>query len=228
MSLLLEQLVNGVIIGSVYSLIALGFSLIFSILEVINFAHGSILVMGTLIGLVVLQRTNFWVGLLIAALASGLLGALVEKAAIYPLRLRRAPLGAQFISTIGAGMMIDIAALVIFGPKTRPFPPSLPATQFALGPVRGSVVELAILGVSLGLMALLQVLVNRTRFGKAIRATVQNPRAAAMFGVDVDTVNTLTFALGSALAAVAGMLMGVYYNMADLGTGFLAGMKGFV
>ncbi|HEY3314891.1 MAG TPA: branched-chain amino acid ABC transporter permease [Bacillota bacterium] len=228
MSLLLEQTVNGLVIGSVYALIALGFSLIFSILEVINFAHGSVLVMGTFIGLVAMRQAGFWVGLGAAAAASGLLGVLIEKAAIYPLRVRRAPAGAQFISTIGAGMMIDIAALVIFGPKTRPFPPALAGGPLALGPVQISRMEVVILAVSLGLMAALQLLIRRTRFGKAIRATVQNPAAAAMFGVDVDLVNTATFALGSALAAVAGVLMGAYYNVADLGTGFMAGMKGFV
>jgi branched-chain amino acid transport system permease protein len=225
--MILDQIVNGITLGTVYALIALGFSLIFSILELINFAHGSILMVGSFIGLTVALRSNFLVALLVTAVATGLIGFSVEKMALYPLRIRKGPPAAQFISTIGAGMMIDIAAFLIWGPYTRTFPVPFRVQPLHLGSAQVSPFELAVLVVSLSCMLLLQFLILHTRFGRAMRATVQNPVVAGMMGVNVDLVISSVFALGSALAGIAGILISVYYNCVDLGIGFMAGMKGF-
>jgi branched-chain amino acid transport system permease protein len=226
-----QQLINGIVLGSVYALIAVGFSLVFSILQIINFSHGSLVMMGVFISLAI-GLSLPWLGFagtaIVTMIVVAVVGVLVERLAVAPLRTKGAHRSLALVSTLGAAMMLEAIAQLIWGADVRPYPLSLPSGVIEFGGIRITYTELVIVSVSAILMIGLQLLVRYARWGRAIRATAQNPTAAALMGIDINSTVRQVFAIGSALAAVAGMLMGAYYNFAHPAMGFVPGIKGFV
>ena len=235
-----QQLVNGVTLGSVYALVALGYTMVYGILKLLNFAHGEVYMMGAFAGFGILSAFGGAVGVTInavlligmmlgvAMLGSGLLGVAVERFAYRP--LRNAPRIAPLISALGVSFFLQSTALLLFGADFRSYETyeyiDL-ASGIHWGPLNISVVRITVILTSVALMVALTLLVARTRLGKAMRATAFDREAAAMQGIDVDRVIVATFFIGSALAGAAGVMVGlVFYKVYHL-MGFIAGLKGF-
>ena len=233
---LLQQLLNGVTWGSIYALIALGYTMVYGVLRLINFAHGEVYMMGAMSG----YYTAHWLGLagapsvtglvvvLVASmLVCGLLGALIERVAYRPLRGagRLAPL----ITAIGVSLLLQNAGQLVFGADPKFFPPLLRSEEvFRAGEVAISNIQLTVLVTALLLMGALEYIVQRTRFGRAMRAVSYDAPAAALMGVPVDRVIAGTFVLGSMLAAAAGILVGLSNPKIDPLMGLMPGLKAFV
>lgn len=227
-SQIFAQIINGLTLGSTYALIALGYTMVYGILELINFAHSEIYMTGAFVGLlmVTVYRLPFAVALLLGMAASCILGVIIEKVAYRP--LRKANRIAPLISAIGVSIFLQNAGLLIFGPQARAFPSNLNMSGLKLGTLLISPLQILILAVSIILMFGLQILIQRTRMGQAMRATAQDKETAQLMGIKIDRVISFTFAIGSALGGAAGVLVGVYFNSADPMMGFLPGLKGFV
>jgi branched-chain amino acid transport system permease protein len=235
-----QQIVNGVTLGSVYALIALGYSMVYGILKLLNFAHGEVYMMGAFIGYFVLTGLGgsaspmlpvapvLILMLLAGMLGSGLLGVVIERFAYRP--LRNAPRIAPLISAIGVSFFLQASALLLFSAQFRTYnTPQLisPATRLEVGPLRISLVRMLVIGSAIVLMIALTLLVNRTRLGKAMRAVSYDREAAAMMGIDVDRVIVATFFIGSVLAGAAGVMVGLVFERVFHFMGFIAGLKGF-
>ncbi|HHY05231.1 MAG TPA: branched-chain amino acid ABC transporter permease [Thermoanaerobacterales bacterium] len=224
-----EQIINGLALGSTYSLIALGYTMVYGILELINFAHSEIYMTGAFIGLtmVTVYKVPFPIALLISMAGSCILGVCIEKAAYKP--LRKANRIAPLISAIGVSIFLQNLALIIAGPQARAFPKNFKVTTIQVGSLfKISSIQLLILLVSIVLMIGLHFLINKTKIGQAIRATAQDKETAQLMGIKIDRIISLTFAIGSALGGAAGVLVGVYFNSVDPMMGFFPGLKGFV
>ncbi len=232
----LQQLLNGVAWGSIYALIALGFTMVYGVLKLINFAHGEVYMVGAMTGYYAahalgLARAPSLLGLAatlaIAMTACALLGALIERVAYRPLRSagRLAPL----ITAIGVSLLLQNAGQLVFGADPKFFPPLIESREvFRAGAIAVSNIQLAVLSTAMCLMAALEFVVMRTRFGRAMRAVSYDAPAAALMGVKVDRVIQGTFVLGSALAAAAGVLVGLSNPKIDPLMGLLPGLKAFV
>lgn len=235
-----QQLVNGLTLGSVYALIALGYTMVYGILKLLNFAHGEVYMMGAFAGFGVLSlfggavgvtiNVVFLIGMMLAVamLGAGFLGVAIERFAYRP--LRNAPRIAPLISALGVSFFLQSSALILFGADFRSYETyeyiDL-ASGIHWGPLNISIVRIAVILTAVAMMLGLTLLVARTRLGKAMRATSFDREAAAMQGIDVDRVIVATFFIGSALAGAAGVMVGlVFYKVYHL-MGFLAGLKGF-
>ncbi len=236
MDIFAQQLINGLVLGSVYALVALGYTMVYGILELINFAHGEITMMGAMVALAVIGAlvgagvhlpgiVIVGLGLLAAIPACMLLGFAIERIAYRP--LRKAPRLAPLITAIGMSIVLQNVAMLIWGRQYISFPPILPQGRHEILGATISDVQIAILVVSTVLMFALVLLVRRTRLGRAMRATAQAPQIAGLMGVNVNTIISLTFIIGSALAAVAGVMVSAYYGLAHYYMGFLLGLKAF-
>ena len=240
-TLLLQQLINGLSLGAMYALIPLGFTLVYGIIELINFAHFNVFMVGSFIGLWTLHlfgvsgQAVVLAGLpLVLALGaafaasmigSGVLGVVIERLSLRPLRNVRGP--SAMITTIGVSYILFNAVLLFVGADTKNFPNPLPPIAFHVGGAVLRLREILIWVVSLVLMAGLYGFVQRTRLGRAMRATAQDSEAARMMGVDVDRVVVLAFFLGSALAGAGGLVFGLYYNFTSFLIGYTAGLRAF-
>ena len=232
--ILLQQILNGLVLGSVYALVALGYTMVYGILQLINFAHGDVLMIGAMVGVTV-AGLLVKAGLpgpvvLMLALAAAipvcvLLSLFVERVAYRP--LRNAPRLAPLITAIGVSIVIQTVAMIVWKPNPIVFPDLLPTTPIEIGGALLAPKQLLILVVSAAMMIGLMVLVNRTKLGRAIRATAENPRIAGLMGVNANQVIAATFAIGAALAAVAGVLVAMNYNIAQFSMGFIPGLKAF-
>lgn len=226
-----EQIVNGLTQGSVYALLALGFTLIFGTLRMVTFAHGEVYMVGAYIGFEVIRllHPSFPLAILVALLATALLGILVELLAFQ--FLRNAPHATSLLVTIGISILLVNLAQKIWGPETQSVPYSildrLGNFEIQVGGVYITFLQIAVLGVTILLMLLLYLLINRTRLGMVIRATAQDYEAAFAMGVNVNLIYMLAFAIGSMLGGVAGVLVGVYYNLFYPTMGGLYGLKAF-
>lgn len=224
-----EQIINGLTLGSTYSLIALGYTMVYGILELINFAHSEIYMTGAFLGLlmVTVYKLPFALALIASMAGSCLLGVLIEKAAYKP--LRKANRIAPLISAIGVSIFLQNLALLVAGPQARAFPANLKISTIKVGSLlRFSSLQLLILIISVLLMVGLHFLIQKTRIGMAMRATAQDKETAQLMGIKIDKVISFTFAIGSALGGAAGVLVGVYFNSVDPMMGFFPGLKGFV
>jgi branched-chain amino acid transport system permease protein len=226
--MLLQQLVNGVMLGAVYALIAIGYTLIFGVLGMLHLAHGEVFMVGAFVGLVVATKYSGHVMLSLAAamLATGALGLLVERVAFRP--LRGAHHLAPLATTIGAGIVLQETARWYFGPEQRGFPSAIGLTLWELGPLRVSSVQVFILAAAVMLMAAVHLFLSRTRAGRAVRATAEDPTVAGLLGVNVGAVVLLVFFVASALAGAAGVLVGLAYNSVHPFIGVQMGIKGLV
>jgi len=239
--LLLQQVINGLSLGAMYALLALGFTLVYGILELINFAHFNVFMIGSFIGMWTLQAMGFsgqgttlgglpLVGVLLVAfgvtmIASGVLGVLIERFSLRPLRNVKGP--AAMITTIGVSYILFNIILLAVGADSKNFPNPLPPIVWHFGDAVLRLREVLIWGVSIVLMAALQFWVQNSKMGKAMRATAQDPEAARMMGVEVDRVIIMAFFVGSALAGAGGLIFGLYYNFTSFIIGFTAGLRAF-
>jgi len=225
-----QQLINALSLGSIYALIALGYTMVYGIIQLINFAHGDVLMVGAYIGLFCMTtlHLNFFASLLIAMAGCAVLGMIIERVAYKP--LRNSTRIAVLITAIGVSLLLEYTMMYFVGAGAKAYPPlpSWMTGSFEVGGVIVKNIQLVIIAVSVVLMLLLQFIVRRTRVGKAMRAVSQDADAARLMGVSVDNTISLTFALGSALAAAAGVLLGVYYNSINPLMGIMWGLKAFV
>ena len=232
--ILLQQILNGLVLGSVYALVALGYTMVYGILQLINFAHGDVLMVGAMVGVTVVGvlAPSGLPGPVLLMIALGcaipvcvLRSLFVERVAYRP--LRNAPRLAPLITAIGVSIVIQTVAMIVWKPNPIVFPDLLPTTPIEIGGALLAPKQLLILVVSALMMIGLMTLVNRTRLGRAMRATAENPRIAGLMGVNANQVIAATFAIGAALAAVAGVLVGMNYNIAQFSMGFILGLKAF-
>jgi branched-chain amino acid transport system permease protein len=225
---LLQQLVNGVMLGAVYALIAIGYTLVFGVLGMLHLAHGEVFMIGAFVGLMVATAYagNVMLALAAAMVVTGLLGVLIERVAFRP--LRGAHHLAPLATTIGAGIALQETARWYFGPEQKGFPSTIAVTLWELGPLRVSSVQVFILAAALVLMAAVSVFLTRTRAGRAVRATAEDPTVAGLLGVNVSAVIVLVFFVASALAGAAGVLVGLAYNSVHPFIGVQMGIKGLV
>lgn len=223
-----QQLVNGVQIGSVYALVAIGYTMVYGIAKMINFAHGDIIMVGSYVALLFFQSSGLPVWGVIAATAavSAVLGVTIERPAYKP--LRGGSRMSALITTIGVSLMLQNGFLLIFGSSPKPFPNHFTGEGFTLGGVTVSRLTAITLVVTVVLMVLLTLFVNRTRVGKAMRAVSEDQGAAQLMGINIDTSISITFAIGSALAAVAAVLYSSTYPLINPYMGSMLGLRAFI
>ncbi|MDA8235201.1 MAG: branched-chain amino acid ABC transporter permease [Clostridia bacterium] len=228
MEVFLQQLINGLSLGSIYALIALGYTMVYGIIRLINFAHGDIYMVGAYVGyFAATQGFGFIPSLLIAMVTCAVLGVVIERLAYKP--LRNAARLAALITAIGVSLFLEYGGMMIVTPQVRTFPDILSNKIYPLmGGVQISFREIIIFVVTITLMLLLQFIVHKTKTGKAMRAVSHDNEAAMLMGINVDNTISATFAIGSALAAAAGVLVGVYYNQIEPLMGIMPGLKAFV
>jgi branched-chain amino acid transport system permease protein len=236
MDILLQQIINGLVLGSMYALVALGYTMVYGIINLINFAHGEVLMVGaltswTVIGLMQdgMPGAPGWLvlllSLIIACVVAAALNYVIEKVAYRP--LRNAPKLAPLITAIGMSILLQTLAMIIWKPNYKPFPSLLPSSPIAVGGASITPTQILILGLTAVSLALLMWLVHATRLGRAMRATAENPRVAALMGVRPDMVISATFIIGAVLAAIAGVMWAANYGTVQHTMGFLPGLKAF-
>ena len=236
MDIFLQQLFNGLVLGSVYALVALGYTMVYGILQLINFTHGEVLMVGAMVSLTVvsLLQTFFpgmapWAMMLLALLtaipACMALSATIERLAYRP--LRNAPRLAPLITAIGLSIVLQTLAMLVWGPNPMVFPDLLPTIPIQWQGAFIAPKQLLILGVSAVLMVALVLLIQYSRLGRAMRAVSESPSMAMLMGINPDRIIALTFMIGAALAAVAGLLVAMNYNIVHFTMGFILGLKAF-
>ena len=236
MDVLLQQVINGLVLGSMYALVALGYTMVYGIINLINFAHGEVLMVGaitswTVIGLMrdAMPGAPGWTILILATLIACVVAAAlnfaIEKIAYRP--LRNSPKLAPLITAIGMSLLLQTLAMIIWKPNYKAYPTLLPSTPVHIGGAVITPTQIMILGVTAVSLAVLMWLVNATRLGRAMRATAENPRVAALMGVRPDMVISATFIIGAVLAAIAGVMYASNYGTAQHSMGFIPGLKAF-
>jgi len=234
MEILLQQIINGLVLGSVYALVALGYTMVYGIINLINFAHGEVLMVGALTSWTVIQllvdvALPGWLKLLISLVAAvvvcSVLNFAIEKVAYRP--LRNAPRLAPLITAMGMSLLLQTLAMIIWKPNYKPYPILLPSEPFHIGGAVINTTQILILVSTAVVLIGLMWLVNRTKLGRAMRATAENPRVAALMGVKPDMVISATFIIGAALAALAGVMYAANYGSVQHTMGFLPGLKAF-
>ena len=228
MDIWLQQLLIGISVGAIYALIALGYTMVYGIIKLINFAHGDVFMIGAFAGYYALTtwQMGFFPALLFAMAASALLGVTIERVAYR--RLRHSPRLAALTTAIGVSLFLEYVTIYLRGAQPEAYPSLFPNRRLE---VLGASIKLdavVILIVAVALMAVLQVIVQRTKTGKAMRAVSYDMEAARLMGISVDRTISVTFALGSALGGAAGVIYGLYYTRIDPLMGVLAGLKAFV
>ncbi|MBV9786202.1 MAG: branched-chain amino acid ABC transporter permease [Acidisphaera sp.] len=228
MLLLLQQVVNGLIIGSTYAVVAVGFSMVFTVLRVINFAHPDIFMLGMFAGLAAgtYVSHSFVVVLVLGALGAGVAGLVLERLVIRPLRGRDVLM--TLIATLGVAIMLENGMALLKGPDPVPYPALLGQAALGLGGIRIGERQLANFAISLLVLALASYYVRATRYGRATRAIAERPDVAAAFGVNVDVISRITVVLASMMAGVAAVSVGALYGSASAFVGLLYGLKSFV
>mgnify|MGYP006170405625 CR=1 FL=1 len=236
MDVLLQQIINGLVLGSMYALVALGYTMVYGIIGLINFAHGDVLMVGALTSWTLIGwMSSAWAGMpgwllllvatLIAMVVCGALNYAIEKLAYRP--LRNSPRLAPLITAIGMSLLLQTFAMIIWAPNPKSYPSTLSREPIEFGGAVISVTQITILATTVITLAFLMWLVNRTNLGRAMRATAENPRVAGLMGVKPDMVISATFVIGAILAAIAGVMYASNYGTAQHAMGFLPGLKAF-
>lgn len=226
--MLLQQLINGIALGSTYALIALGYTMVYGIIALINFAHGEIYMTGAFVGLLMVTtfKTNIFIGMIAAMIVCMVMGVVMEFIAYRP--LRKSSRLSALISAIGVSIFLQTLALMVFGADAKGYPDGVfPIRQLHVGTADISTLQVLIIGVSALLMIGLEFIVRKTKIGKAMRATSEDYNTAALMGINVNRIISFTFALGSALAAAGGVLVGILFNAVSFNMGLMAGLKAF-
>ncbi len=234
MEIFIQQIINGLVLGSVYALIALGYTMVYGIINLINFAHGDVLMVGALTSwsvVTVLADSGLpgWLMLLLSLIAAvivcSLLNFSIEKIAYRP--LRNAPRLAPLITAMGMSLLLQTLAMIIWKPNYKPYPILLPSEPFFIFGAVINTVQIIILVCTAIALTSLMYLVHRTKLGRAMRATAENPRVAGLMGVRPDAVISATFVIGASLAALAGVMYAANYGSVQHSMGFLPGLKAF-
>jgi len=230
----LQQVINGLTAGSVYAVVALGYTMVYGIIQLINFAHGEVVMIGAMVAFTVINALVPYgmPPLVIVLIGAGcavpvcmLVGYAMERLAYRP--LRHAPRLAPLITAIGVSIILQHLALLIWSRNVLAFPQIIASQTYFIGGAAITSIQIAILTICFGMMAALAILVYRTPLGTAMRATAQNPQVAGLMGVDINRVIAATFIIGAALGAVAGVLYGTYYGLAQYTMGSILGLKAF-
>lgn len=236
MDTFIQQVINGLVLGSLYSLIALGYTMVYGILNLINFAHGDVLMIGALTALttIMVLKSHFpdlpgWflmlAGMAVAIPVCVAVSLLIERIAYRP--LRNAPRLAPLITAIGVSIVLQTLAMLVWGRNYLTFPQLLPSDPIVIAGATVTVTKLVVIALSAIIMVALMLLVNRSKLGRAMRATAENPRVAGLMGVNPNFVIAVTFAIGASLAAVAGVMIAATYSVAHFYMGFMPGLKAF-
>lgn len=225
---LIQQIINGLSLGSIYALLALGYTMVYGIIKLINFAHGDIYMIGAFIGfyVAITLGLSFLPTLLIAMAGSALAGVIIEKIAYKP--LRKSPRITLLITAIGMSLLLENGMRYIVGPQPKSFPQLIKVSKINIGSIQISNLQIITLLVSFILVVLLQFIVHKTKVGKAMRAASEDIEAAALMGINVNNTISFTFALGSALAGAAGVLVALSWVSIDPYMGIMPGLKAFV
>ena len=228
MQLLMQQMVNGIALGSIYAMIALGYTMVYGTIRLINFAHGDVYMLGAFLGyyLVTVLGVNWMLALLITMGVIAVVGVLIERIAYKP--LRHSTRVAALITAIGVSYLIQNLMIYFVGPEMRAFPAPIEVKMFKVFGLIVNSKQLIVLAVTITVMIALQIIVQHTRMGKAMRAVAVDQDAAQLMGINVDRVISFTFTLGSALAGLAGILVGIYYNSIQATMGTAPGLKAFI
>lgn len=228
MASILQQLLNGVILGSVYALLALGYTMVYGIIKLINFAHGDVYMLGAYFGyfFIKIWHLNFFVALILSMIVSAGVGVLIELIAYRP--LRHSSRIAVLISALGVSFLLENGMSYAVGSDKRAFPQAIATVQYHVGQLQISNIQLLIIGTAVILMLALTLIVQKTKMGRAMRAVSADQEAAVLMGINVNRTISFTFAIGSALAAAGGVLIGLYYNNIDPLMGKTPGIKAFV
>lgn len=224
----IQQLVNGISLGSIYALIALGYTMVYGIIKLINFAHGDVFMVGSFIGFYSIAGLglDFFTALVLAMTFCAIFGVLIERIAYK--RLRNATRIAALITAIGVSLLIENGFIFFWGPQPKAFPDVIVNGSIDILGAQISVKSILILSVSIVLMVILQFIVHKTKIGKAMRAVSHDNETAKLMGINVDNTISATFAIGSALAGAAGVIFGLYYTKIDPLMGIIPGIKAFV
>ena len=234
METFIQQIINGLVLGSIYALVALGYTMVYGIMGLINFAHGEVVMIGAMVALMLIKLLAgsglpvvviMLLAFAAAALVCMAVGFAVERIAYRP--LRRAPKLAPLITAIGISIILQNLAMLIWGRNYHSFPPILPTTSHEIMGASITTLQIVIVLIAAMMMAGLIVLIDRTRLGRAMRATAENPPIAQLMGVNINQIISLTFVIGSALAAVAGLMVSANYAIAHYYMGFMLGLKAF-
>ena len=236
MEILLQQIINGLVLGSMYALIALGYTMVYGIINLINFAHGEVMMVGALTSWSIISLMQesmpgtpgyiiLIISLLIACVVASTLNFVIEKVAYRP--LRNSPKLAPLITAIGMSIFLQTMAMILWKPTYKSYPTLLPSTPINVGGALISPTQIMILVFTAVSLAVLMWLVNHTKLGRAMRATSENPKVAALMGVKPDMVISATFVIGAVLAAIAGVMYASNYGTAQHAMGFLPGLKAF-
>ena len=236
MDTFIQQIINGLVLGSMYALVALGYTMVYGVLNLINFAHGDVLMVGAMVGVTILKILQTAApglpGIVKLGIAIGgaipvciLVNIIIERVAYR--RLRNAPRLAPLITAIGVSILLQTFAMMIWGRSPIPFPQVMSSESFNIMGALISQTQVMLLVLATAAMVGLVLLVEKTRMGRAMRATAENPRVAGLMGVDSNKVIVMTFAIGAALAAVAGVMWGANYSSAQFAMGFVPGLKAF-
>ena len=233
MDIFIQQIINGLVLGSIYALVALGYTMVYGIMGLINFAHGEVVMIGAMVALTVIKLlagsglSSFvvtLVALIAAAAVCMAVGYAIERIAYRP--LRRAPKLAPLITAIGVSIVLQNLAMLVWGRNYHAFPAILPVAEHEFLGATITSVQIAIVLIAALLMAVLIALIDHTRLGRAMRATSENPPIAQLMGVNINQIISLTFVIGSALAAVAGLMVSANYSIAHYYMGFMLGPQG--
>jgi branched-chain amino acid transport system permease protein len=224
----LQQMVNGLSLGSIYALIALGYTMVYGIIKLINFAHGDVYMIGAYIGFAATTYAHlgFFPALILSMIVCAILGMVIERIAYKP--LRNSSRITVLITAIGVSLLLEYTMMFFVGAEVRSYPKVLTNHLFHFGGVRVNMQQIYILVTAVALMILLQYIVTKTKTGKAMRAVSIDKDAAQLMGIRVDKTISITFAIGSAFAGAAGVLVGLYYNSIDPLMGMMPGLKAFV
>ena len=232
-----QQLINGLTVGSVYAIIALGYTMVYGILELINFAHGEIYMLGAYLGIILLgfftasglTEQSLFLSLIltvvISALFCAMYGFAMEKVAYKP--LRNAPRLSPLISAIGVSIFLQNYVMLTQGATDKVFPYRIGETVLHFQDVQMTITQVLIIAISALMMLFLRLFISRTRIGKAMRATSQDMTMASLVGINVNAIISVTFVIGAMLAAVAGVMVAVYYGLVNYSIGYIAGIKAF-
>lgn len=225
----LQQMINGLSLGSIYALIALGYTMVYGIIKLINFAHGDVYMLGAFVAFYATTffHLNFFVALVVAMVLCGVLGVVIERIAYKP--LRHATRITALITAMGVSYVLEYTTQYFAGSEVKTFPTDLlDNTAFSFWGVRITMMQIYIFVITIVLMIILTYIVNKTKMGRAMRAVSVDEDAAKLMGINVDTTISFTFFLGSCLAGVAGVLVGVYYNSINPLMGMTPGLKAFI
>jgi branched-chain amino acid transport system permease protein len=234
MDIFLQQIINGLVLGSMYALVALGYTMVYGIINLINFAHGEVLMVGAMVSWTVVTALGdsglpgwllMLISLICAVVICAALNFSIEKLAYRP--LRSAPRLAPLITAMGMSLLLQTLAMIIWKPNPKPYPQLLSTDPIEIGGAVISVTQILILAITAMVLAALLYLVNKTKLGRAMRATAENPRVASLMGVRPDWVISATFIIGAALAALAGIMWSANYGTVQHTMGFLPGLKAF-